>query len=450
MSSSVFQPSRIAVGLLIVAIAWVAGWGCGADPSALVPYATSGAPAVLQLRVKRPPAAPEGADGQHAVATSIPALAVKLVVQVGRPTDPDVVNPPEFDISGPAGETREVAVVNIPPGRGKRVGLQGKDASGRVVFTAEFLADFVPGTITTNDVDLAGLGAVNTGVVVTVTTATFPVFDLVVSESGTNVLSRVRSTGQGTTARTVLFSFTSGTTPLFLARDASGNIVVAEFGSGVPPGPTPTSMPPALSLISPAGVRTVLNTNPVGNPNAVAINAAGQFFVTDPVSDVIRRVPAGGGMPAFVSSFGVGEAPKGIAIDAAGNLIVCLAGSPMTSNALVRIPQIGSPVTPIFNYNTGAPGFSPRSVLIDANGDFIVGEQGSGTSNLARITPGGARTVFYTFAGSDPGQIVRTSAGNFQFAEGSNQVLVEVSPAGGRIVLFTFAAGTDPEGLLPQ
>jgi streptogramin lyase len=127
----------------------------------------------------------------------------------------------------------------------------------------------------------------------------------------------------------------------------------------------------------------------------------------------------------------------------AGDYIVTEAytGGPYI-NKLSRVTP-GGVKTVIFTF---AAYTDPHFVAIDSGGNYIVAE--AGTNVLSRITPGGVRTVIYTFAaGSNPRGVAIDSGGNYIVAEHSTNVLSRITPGGVRTVIFTFAAGTKPFGV---
>jgi len=112
-------------------------------------------------------------------------------------------------------------------------------------------------------------------------------------------------------------------------------------------------------------------------------------------------------------------------------------------------PEVLSRVTPggvrtvIYTF---AGGTNPASVAIDSGGNYIVAERG--TDVLSKVTPGGVRTVIYTFAGGTaPSGVAIDSAGNYIVTETGPEVLSKVTPSGVRTVIYTFAGGTGPYGV---
>jgi len=79
-------------------------------------------------------------------------------------------------------------------------------------------------------------------------------------------------------------------------------------------------------------------------------------------------------------------------------------------------------------------------------GDYIVTEYSINV--LSKVTPGGVRTITYTFAdGTGPASVAIDSSGNYIVTEYFARVLSRITPGGVRTPIFTFAAGTFPAGV---
>ena len=237
-----------------------------------------------------------------------------------------------------------------------------------------------------------------------------PAGNAFVADSGNNLIRKVTADGQVTT-----FAGPAGiVSPNGMARDAAGNLFVVENTNHT------------LLKITPAGVVSTLaglagvtgNADGTGSaarffyPTKVAIDGAGNLFVTDTGSQTIRKVtPAGvvstvaGLADASGLLDGNGAAarfnmPAGIAVDGSGNLFV----GDMNNNRIRKITPAGAVTTlslSTFIYGPYELTFSPSGALFvaDAWGHAVYAvDVATGTTTLLMGTP----FLVGTFPGAFP------------------------------------------------
>ena len=226
---------------------------------------------------------------------------------------------------------------------------------------------------------------------------------------------------------------------VFEAADSAGDYIVAEYTTR------------KLSMITPGGVRTEIYTwQPVGTnheyPLGVAIDGAGNYIVTthdeNYYSKLYSITPAG---VATLIYSALNQAYLGVAVDGAGNYIVAESG---TYPALSKITS-SYVRTVIYNYYA-IHGFLiyPQAVAIDGSGNYIVTESRAGACTLSKITPGGSRTVIYSFApGQWPNYVAVDSAGNYIVTDYVDDTLAKITPGGVRTVIYDFQGGAQVEGV---
>jgi hypothetical protein len=88
----------------------------------------------------------------------------------------------------------------------------------------------------------------------------------------------------------------------------------------------------------------------------------------------------------------------------------------------------------------------PGGVAIDGAGNYIVTEVFG--ENLVKITPGGVRTVIYSWATlAHPTDVVIDSAGNYIVTEHYADVLSKVTPGGVRTPIYSYTTGISPDNV---
>lgn len=225
--------------------------------------------------------------------------------------------------------------------------------------------------------------------------------------------------------RTAVWGFVDATgvsarfsSPVGLARDTAGNILVADDANT------------AIRQITPAGVVTTIAGSPgssaavdgplasatFGDPTGLAVDASNRIYVAEKFTHVIRRI-------------------------ADGN-VTTLAGSPNQAGAT---NATGSDAR--FN--------NPSDLVVDAAGNVYVAD--SENHAIRRITPAGVVTTFAGEAGTpgalnatggsarfqSPGGIAMDASGNLYVADTGNYAIRKITPAG---VVTTYAGGLGVPG----
>ena len=259
--------------------------------------------------------------------------------------------------------------------------------------------------------------------------------------------------------------------PFSVAVDGSGNLSVAD------------SYNHTIRRITAGGVVTTfagsagINGSADGtgaaarfySPVGVAVDAAGNTYVSDTTNDTIRKITSSGvvstlaGAPVYTSADGMGAAarftfPFDVAVDPAGNIYVADAGN----NTIRKVTPSGN-VTTLAGLagvvgSTDGTGSAARfnypvGVAVDAAGNVFVADAGNNT--VRRITPAGAVTTLAGLAGSPgstdgtgsaarfnyPSDVTVDSAGNVYVADAANNTIRKIT-AGGVVTTLAGTAGT--------
>jgi|GEM_PF-1836454 len=227
--------------------------------------------------------------------------------------------------------------------------------------------------------------------------------------------------------------------PLGLARDASGNLFVADSASHT------------IRKITPAGVVTTIAGSPgvsgstdgsgsaarFNEPSDLAFGSDGNLYVADALNHTIRRIALGSsaivttfaGLPETPGDFdGQGfdasfRTPRGLVADAAGNLYVADTGNSCIRKVTLTGSSAGTVTTiagdsMLEGYRNGS-GFGawfrqPSDVAIDASGNLIVADTGNSALRKIVLDSGAVTTLIVTEAvteNPDPGTGGNTGGG---------------------------------------
>lgn len=233
--------------------------------------------------------------------------------------------------------------------------------------------------------------------------------------------------------------------PVGLATDSGGNLYVADQ---ILPLPGAGNL---IRMITPGGVVTTVAT--IRFPTGVAADAAGNIYVTDylsvhKIAGGVDSVFAGGS--ATGSADGTGAAasfyePSSVTTDSAGNVYVL-----DLKNSSIRKITPGAVVS-TFTGRTAAPGSAdgagaaarfdaPRGVAVDSAGNVFVADSENNT--VRKVTPAGVTSVFAGTVGkfgyadgssalfSLPSGVAFDKSGNLFVADSLNQVIRKITPAG--------------------
>ena len=260
--------------------------------------------------------------------------------------------------------------------------------------------------------------------------------------------------------------------PQGIAVDAAGNLYVTDSGNELIRKITPAGVVTTLAGSGAIGKADGIGTAASFNyPEGITIDAAGNLYVTDGQGNLVRKITPGGVVTTFAGSGSVGKTdglgtaasfnnPQSIAIDAAGNLYV----SDSKNNLIRKISPTGQVSTlagsglqgTADGTNTSASFNAPQGIFVDIAGNVYVAD--TGNDLIRMISPAGVvSTVAGNYAGASGNQtninhpkgVVVDNAGNAYITEELGNIVSEVVLTGYSInkplpsgLLFDFKTGT--------
>src|SRR5580692_10420085 len=181
-------------------------------------------------------------------------------------------------------------------------------------------------------------------------------------------------------------------------------------------------------VFGPTGVQTGLGSKLV-SPEGVAVDAAGNIFVTDIALQEVFKVTQAGTETTVGSGLDV---PEGVAVDGAGNVYITDSQFPAVFK-----------VTPGGVQTKVGHGLSyPSGIAVDGSSNVYVADPFNAV--VFKITPGGKQT---TVGGKliSPTAVAVDAAGNIYITDTGSDSVVEVTPAG---VQTTVSSGLNvPDGV---
>ena len=179
-----------------------------------------------------------------------------------------------------------------------------------------------------------------------------------------------------------------------------------------------------LRKIVPDGTNWVVTTivaHGLRGAHGVALDSAGNFYVADYLGNTIRKIAPDGNTWVVTTIAGLANtigsmdgtnstalffAPEGVAVDAAGNLYVTDSGNdtirkiaPVGTNwVITTIAGLAGDSDEIDGANTAARFDEPGGITIDTNGTLFIAD--SLNSSIRKMTPVGTNWVVTTLAGT--------------------------------------------------
>ncbi len=252
--------------------------------------------------------------------------------------------------------------------------------------------------------------------------------------------SYAAATPAGPSSPVIAFGSGSFTKPVDVARDAAGNLFVADAGANAIK---------EILAANPGGPIAVAAAAGFNQPFGVALDGSGNLFVADTYNNRVVEIAKSGGY-ANVTTIGAAQGnfayPTGLALDAAGDVFVLDWGN----NALKEIVTAGGYRTVL----TLAPNASlkgPYGIALDGNGNVFIAD--SGNNQIKEVTAAGGYSSAAVLGGAasfdNPRGVAVDAGGNLFIGDRDNGAVREIAAAGGYASVTTLTAPgiSGPAGL---
>jgi serine/threonine-protein kinase len=226
----------------------------------------------------------------------------------------------------------------------------------------------------------------------------------------------------------VALPFTGLKQPWGVAVDSAGNLYVTDSGNKR-----------VLELAAGSATPTVLPFTGLKQPRGVAVDAAGNVYVVDSFNDRVVELAAGSATPTVLPFTGL-NSPQGVAVDTAGNLYV----SDPSNNRVVRLAA-GS-TTPTVLPFTGLN--SPQGAAVDTAGDLYVIDGDPNKKRVVKLAAGSSTQTVLPFTGhNDLWGVAVDSAGNLYVTQVDNPGVLKLATGSATPTMLPFTGLNSPRSV---
>jgi sugar lactone lactonase YvrE len=250
--------------------------------------------------------------------------------------------------------------------------------------------------------------------------------------------------------------------PTGVTADSAGNVYVVDTSNYTIRKVTPTGVVTTLAGLAHSGFGSADGTGSSArffDPYGVAMDNSGNLYVADTGNGTIRKVTLEGVVTTLAGRAGYGGSadgtgsearfaqPSGVAVDSAGNVYVTDRGHYMIrkvtpEGVVTTLAGLMGRYGSADGAGSAARFFVPYGVAVDSAGNVYVGD--TGNSTIRKVTPAGVVTTLAGLAGafgsadgtgsaarfSSPQGVAVDSAGNVYVADHGNHTIRKVTPAG--------------------
>ncbi|WP_063040476.1 serine/threonine-protein kinase PknD [Nocardia pseudovaccinii] len=230
----------------------------------------------------------------------------------------------------------------------------------------------------------------------------------------------------GAYSRQTPLPFTDVPLPTGVAVDTAGNVYVTDMGNDQ-----------VMKLAAGASAPTPLPFTGLKNPQDVAVDSAGNVYVSDTSNDRVLKLAAGASVPTPLPFTGLKD-PHGVAVDGAGDVYVADRGN---DRVLKLAAGAAAPTAlPL----AGLQG--PDGVAVDSAGNVYVTELG--TEQVTRLAVGASAPTPLPFTGlKDPQALAVDKAGDVYVVDWGNKWVVMLATGASTPTPLPFTGLKNPQGV---
>ncbi len=247
-----------------------------------------------------------------------------------------------------------------------------------------------------------------------------------VSNNGGNTIDAISSSGVITTFATGGANNIYLNGPTGLVFNSSGDLFVANNGSG------------DIEEFSATGAPLRVVASGLSGPRGLTIDGLGNLYVANQASGTIDKITPGGAVTTFFSGL---VSPNGLAFNAAGDLLVTEGpGIGNTGNSIINVSPNGTSSS-VFATDIASDLNDPNGIAISSNGNvFIVNSMG--TSGIEEFSSTGTLIKNFSNVGlNNPKALAFDSNGNLYVTNAFSDQITEYGSTGAESL---FASNPDP------
>jgi sugar lactone lactonase YvrE len=218
------------------------------------------------------------------------------------------------------------------------------------------------------------------------------------------------------------------TSPSGIVVDAAGNTFVVDTVSN---NIVEVNAQGTASVLTISGLGTALSL-----PTAIAIDGSGNLYIADTGNSRVVKVDTTGAGSVVSTGSVTLSSPRGVALDQSGNLFIADANN----NRIVEVTPGGAAAVITITVSSGSSTLSnPKGLAVNVSGKLYIAD--SGNNRIVTVASGSTTGVVQSILGgvtlSGPSAVAVDRIGNIIIADNFNSRIAEVDTSSNGTVLYT-------------